>query len=248
MLLNDGSIPQAFTSETFGLSLLQQQYLGIYSQQPCFAVEVSNEMPPDGMHFMPLKQCYEHIREEDLLSLACRAKQILLWDKSTQYCGYCGHKTLLSSKERAKSCDYCNAVFFPQISPVIIVLISHKDKLLLARSPHFSTGVYSTLAGFVESGETAEDAVVREVFEEVSIKVKNIRYFGSQSWPFPSNLMLAYTAEYESGEIKVDGIEIEDAKWFSVNNLPSLPKKASIAWRMIEHFSTNISSKPKANG
>jgi NAD+ diphosphatase len=114
--------------------------------------------------------------------------------------------------------------------------ITHGDKILLARSPHFTLGVYSVLAGFIEPGETAEEAVIREVREEVGLEIKNITYFGSQPWPFPSNLMLGFTAEYASGNINMDPKEIEDAQWFSLNQLPILPQKISLARQMIDNL------------
>jgi len=125
---------------------------------------------------------------------------------------------------------------FPHVAPVILALISRGDELLLARSPHFAPGLYSILAGFIEPGETAEQTVAREVQEEVGIQIKNIQYYGSQPWPFPSNLMIGFTAEYASGEIQIDPIEIEDAKWFNINNLPPLPTPISLSRRMIDEY------------
>jgi NAD+ diphosphatase len=125
-------------------------------------------------------------------------------------------------------------VTYPRISPCIIVLVARGEEMLLARSAHFSPEVYSTLAGFIEPGESAEEAVHREILEEVGVHVKNVRYFSSQPWPFPDSLMLAFTADYESGEISIDPKEIEDAKWYGPENLPKLPTTFSIARALIE--------------
>ena len=118
----------------------------------------------------------------------------------------------------------------------MITLISDGDRMLLARSPHFAPGVYSTIAGFVEPGESLEETVVREIREEVGVEVRNVRYFGSQPWPFPNSLMIGFTAEYVSGEIRFDGVEIEDARWFTAEDLPRLPAPLSIARRLIDDF------------
>ncbi|HVV68404.1 MAG TPA: NAD(+) diphosphatase [Gammaproteobacteria bacterium] len=235
---NQMSIPELIDITAFDLQILHQHYLGVYDNTHCFVAEVAeNSISPESMAFQHLRQSYEALSDnEDLFLLASRAKQILLWDKSTRFCGYCGQETTLSTTERAKTCSHCNAVFYPHVAPVILVRIHRQKQLLLARSPHFTKGIYSVLAGFVEPGESAEQTVVREVFEEVGIKIKNIQYFGSQPWPFPSNLMLAFTAEYESGEIVIDNIEIEDAGWFSVDQLPELPKKLSLSRKLIDDF------------
>lgn len=221
--------------DSLGISILHQQYLGIYQEKHCFAAEIDQQtLIPPGFSFHSLKQAYNLLNNPDLFLIASRAKQLLWWDKSSQFCGYCGTKTLLSEIERAKICSQCHAHFFPHVAPVVMVRITHGDKILLARSHHFTSGVYSVLAGFIEPGETAEEAVIREVREEVGLEIKNIAYFGSQPWPFPSNLMIGFTAEYASGSIKMDPKEIEDAQWFSLNELPSLPQKISLARRLID--------------
>ena len=131
----------------------------------------------------------------------------------------------------------CNQEFiYPKISPCIITLVTREDEILLERNKFFPENWYSTLAGFIEAGETAEDALKREVMEEVNIAVKNIKYFGSQPWPFPSQLMLGFFCEYESGEIKVEEAELEDAKWFKINDLPNIPPKLSISGQLISSY------------
>lgn len=127
---------------------------------------------------------------------------------------------------------------YPRLSPVVMVRVAREGRILLARAPRFAPGVYSLLAGFVEAGETLEQAIHREVAEEVGIRVRNLRYFASQSWPFPHSLMMAFTADHAGGEIRVDGREILDARWFAPDDLPGLPNPMSMAWRLIQDFVT----------
>ncbi|QGU94535.1 NAD(+) diphosphatase [Clostridium bovifaecis] len=169
-------------------------------------------------------------------NLAAKAFHLLKWDNTYKYCSKCG--TLVEDKkdERAKICPKCGLISYPRISPAIITAVTKNDKLLLAHNANFPKGTYSVIAGFAEPGETFEDCVAREVFEEVGVHVKNIRYFGSQPWPFPDSLMVAFTCEYASGEIKVDGIEIDDASFYGAEDLPTLPLGGSIARRLIDWF------------
>lgn len=241
LLLNDTintpSIPQLGDITTLDLKIERQYYLGTYDTTPCYVVEIAEmEILPTNMLFQTLRGSYALSHEEDLFLIASRAKQILHWDKATQFCGHCGHQTHHSQKERAKVCTHCDVVFYPQISPVVLALVWRKNEILLARSPHFQKNTYSVLAGFVEPGETLEYTVRREVHEEVGINIKNLIYFGSQPWPFPSHLMLGFTAEYDFGEIVIDPVEIEDAQWFNVKKLPPLPNPLSLSRRMIDAF------------
>src|SRR5690606_32054782 len=138
--------------------------------------------------------------------------------------------------ERAMECTRCELRNYPRLSPSMIVLVTRGDEILLARSPRFVSGIYSTLAGFVEAGESVEQCVAREVFEEVGVAVKNIQYLGSQGWPFPHSLMLGFHAEYASGDIVMQPEEIEDAQWFNVHELPPLPASRSIARYLIDVY------------
>jgi NAD+ diphosphatase len=172
--------------------------------------------------------------EESLQHLILKAYHWLNWDKQSRFCGQCA--SVLENKIHAteKYCTVCQQTFFPRFSPAVMILIQHQDKLLLGRSKHFAPGVYSALAGFVDVGETAEMAAHREVKEEVGITISNLKYFSSQTWPFPDSFMVAFTATYESGELKVDKNELEDAQWFSINALPKLPSLPSISRRLID--------------
>jgi NAD+ diphosphatase len=175
--------------------------------------------------------------DEALYALAGRAEEIIDWDRTNQFCGRCGGRTRTHPTERAKECARCRFLHFPRLAPAVIVLVERGDEMLLARGRRFTTDIYSTIAGFVEPGETLEEAVVREVWEESGITVNNIRYFGSQPWPFPNSLMIGFTATYASGEIKSDNEENLDVGWFTVNRLPAkLPGKISIARRLIDSF------------
>lgn len=215
---------------------LSKHYLGSFDHRPCHTVEVAEgTIPPAGMTFEGLRQLYGRL-DEDLFWIAGRAVQIIDWDRTHHFCGRCGTPLRTKSAERAKECPQCGLLHFPRLAPAIIVLVERDSKLLLARSRHFMPGMYSVLAGFVEPGESLEEAVVREVKEEVGIDVKNIKYFGSQPWPFPHSLMIGFTATHAGGEITIDDAEIEDAGWFSVDNLPRIPGKISIARKLIDWF------------
>ena len=161
------------------------------------------------------------------------AIQRLEFFEDNQFCGRCGAPTLQGHDVGLRCEAACGGVFYPQVAPSIIVLIMHGEKALLAHSSRFQGNMYSTLAGFVEAGESAEHAIHREVFEEVGLQVDNIRYHATQSWPFRQSLMMGYFADYKSGEIRVDGEEIVDAQWFTRDNLPELPTQASVSYSLI---------------
>jgi len=169
------------------------------------------------------------------------------WDRNHQYCGRCGSATADRQEERAKICPRCGLTAYPRISPAVIVAITRGEKILLARAHRFPYAMYSVIAGFVEAGESLEQCVRREIAEEVGITVKNLRYFGSQSWPFPNSLMVAFTAEHAGGEIRIDPSEIMDARWFTAADLPRIPDKASISRRLIDWFVDRKSRDPEAS-
>ncbi|MEX5572160.1 NAD(+) diphosphatase [Pseudomonas lijiangensis] len=173
------------------------------------------------------------------------AAQVSTWAREHRFCGACGRPTVQIPGERAMYCEHDNLRLYPRISPSMIALITRGDEILLARSPRFVTGVYSALAGFVEPGESAEDCVRREVMEEVQIRIRNITYVGSQCWPFPHSMMLGFHAEYESGEIVPQVDEIEDARWFHIDDLPPLPASRSIARHLIDLYLARRSGAPE---
>lgn len=164
---------------------------------------------------------------------AFRSKALSEWRIDCQYCSKCGKKLIDNHSLTARECPQCHNIIFPRISPCIIVVVEKEGKILLAKHTYRNQDMYACIAGFMEAGESAEEAVHREVFEETGLKIKNLVYRGSQSWPFPDQLMLGFTAEWESGEIKLQKEELSDAKWFDPDNCPSSPKPGSIAYRLI---------------
>ena len=187
-----------------------------------------------GLKRVQLKTLYGVLPDELFLA-AGLAQHLHHWRTKTNFCGVCGGHTVDSVAERARICERCNQIFYPRVAPSIIVLVKKGKQLLLARSPHFKEGMYSTLAGFVEPGETLEHAVKREVYEEVHIQVDNLRYVCSQPWPFPNSLMIGFYADYVAGTLAIDHNEISDAAWFDRDNLPQLPGDVSIARYLIDH-------------
>jgi len=230
------SIPCLVDFSELGLNALSQHYLGRLDGRDCYAVELAEgtALPP-GMILEGLRRIYGRL-DEALFWVAARAVQIVDWDRTHLFCSRCATPLRTKRAERAKECPSCGQLHFPRLAPAIIVVVERAHQLLLARSRHFLPGMYSVLAGFVEPGESLEEAVAREVKEEVGINVKDIEYFGSQPWPFPHSLMIGFTATYAGGEITVDDSEIEDAGWFTADHLPQIPGKISIARKLIDWF------------
>ena len=211
-------------------------YMGSYDKLPCYAAEVSEEneiIEPFSLH--PPLALLNKI-DEDLVRIAGLGNQLVYWSDAHKFCGKCGKITEDKNDERAKICPDCGQIYYPRLSPAIIVAVVRDEKILLAHSHRFPTKFYSVLAGFVEPGENLEECVKREVHEETGIEIRNIKYFGSQPWPFPDSLMVAFTAEYAGGEIKVDGTEIADAKWYAREDIPRIPPSISIARKLIDWF------------
>lgn len=231
-------LPQALELSDIGLPRTLGQYLGRLDGTGAFCAEIDDEVvPPAGYAFQPLRGLYGRL-DDALFALAGRAVQIVAWDRTHRFCGQCGARTGQMEGERAKKCPLCGLVNYPRIAPAVIVLVTRGDEVLLARANNFPTAFYSTLAGFVEPGETLEEAVRREVGEEVGITLDNIKYFGSQPWPYPHSLMIGFTADYAGGDIQVDGRELSDAAWFTRDNMPQIPPKLSIARSLIESYLT----------
>jgi NAD+ diphosphatase len=229
-------LPLAEDIKDLDVNILRRQYLGEYLGHSCFSFELEHSfIELDAVRFHELRKL-RGILDDPIASLAARAVHVMEWDKKTQFCGVCGTRTVQRAHERSKECPECGLLMFPKISPAIIVLIEKDDKILMARSPHFPEGLYGLIAGFVEPGESIEEAVVREVYEEVGIFIKDIEYFGSQPWPYPDSLMIGFTAKYSHGEICVDNVEIEDAGWFTKDELPSVPGTDSISGQLVQVF------------
>ena len=233
---NGSELPFVKAPEEMGLRTLRKQYLGTLKGSCCYSAELEEETEaPEGMVFQGLRTLHGQL-DELFFRVAFTAVQITDWDRTVQFCSRCGTKCGTRTDVRAKECPECGFIVFPRISPAVIVLVERGRQVLLARSKFFAPGLYSVIAGFVEPGETLEETVFREVKEETGIEVRNIRYFGSQPWPFPNSLMIAFTAEYGRGEIFLDGEEIEDAGWFEPDRLPTIPAKISISRSLIDAY------------
>lgn len=230
----DHTFPEEFIIQPENITF--QIGMGNFDDHLCTAiVPAENWQQPVDFELFPIKQLVRNAESAEL-KLAGLAGFFCSWILNTKFCGRCGAENQMHPNERARICPSCGLVSYPSISPAIIVAVIKNDKILLAHNRKFADGVFSTIAGFLEPGETFEECVQREVLEETGIKVKNIRYFGNQSWLFPDSHMIGFTAEYESGEIHEDGDEIEHAEWFAVDNLPKIPAKGSISRELIDWF------------
>lgn len=208
---------------------------------PCYAVDMHHQQPDaEDVFTHSLRSMLLSSGGENLDVLA-RAWQLVLFRRTHRFCGQCGNSMRQVDWEMAMHCDQCKHRCYPRVSPCVIVAIRRHNSILLAQGKQQrQRGFFSTLAGFVESGESLEQAIHREVYEEVGIQVKNIEYFGSQPWPFPHSLMVGFFAEYASGDINVDNDEIEQAYWFDIDDLPTVPPNLSIAGQLIEEMVARI--------
>jgi NAD+ diphosphatase len=232
-------IPLLHSLAKLNLIPVRTQYLGLLYGHPCSSAEIPlTAATPSGMSFQELRNLYGTL-DEDIFLLAGRAIQIVTWDQTHQYCGRCGQRMEDIPGERAKKCPACSLINYPRLAPAVITAVLKGDKILLSHNAGFGGKRHSLVAGFVELGETLEECVHREILEEVGVRIKNLRYYGSQPWPFPNSLMIGFTAEWASGEIPVDGKEISDAGWYSAADLPDIPPKMSIAREIIDWFLEN---------
>lgn len=220
--------------QSMNLASTQIHPVGLWSDCYFRAAWVAKEAEPaPGFSFRKLRSLIGTL-DDALFAIAGRAYQIAEWARTHRYCGACGSATMLAANEHCCQCPSCGTSAYPRISPAMMVLVRKGDAILLARNAASHTNRFSALAGFLEPGESAEEAVHREVREEVGLTVTNLRYFGSQSWPFPHSLMIAYTADYAGGEITVDGHEIAEARWFGPGDaLPEIATSVSIAHALI---------------
>ena len=219
----DGTIPVADVDEG-------ALYLGQLDGEPCFAIAGAGPGEP-----VPLRELFGALTDDEF-GIAGRALGLTAWDRDFAFCGRCGAPTERSTSERARICTRCRHTAYPRLSPAVIMLVERDGKALLARNARFTRPFFSTLAGFVEVGETLEQAVAREVAEEAGLAVDDIRYFGSQPWPFTGSLMIGFTARAQHGDIVADPTELADAGWFAPDELPIVPPKLSIARELIDDF------------
>ncbi|MGE5187157.1 MAG: NAD(+) diphosphatase [Acidobacteriota bacterium] len=209
-------------------------YLGELDGEPCFAL-ATGEPPVAGSEPVALRALFGVLADEEF-AIAGRALGLTAWDRDHRFCGRCGAPTARSSSERVRSCTACRHGAYPRLSPAVIMLVERDGRALLGRNARFPLPFFSTLAGFVEVGETLEQAVAREVAEEAGIAIADIRYFGSQPWPFTGSLMIGFTARWASGELVVDASELAEAGWYAPDALPPVPPRLSIARELIDDF------------
>ena len=219
-------------------------FLGLFRNQPAFAVSISRELDPpfgDLGEFKDLR-FLGTVLPPDEANLAAHARALVLWHHATPYCGKCGSASQPEAGGNSRRCcnPDCDQEIFPRTDPAIIVLVANGDRCLLGRQADWPDGRYSTIAGFVEPGESLEDAVRREVYEETNIRVGAVHYHSSQPWPFPSALMLGFVAEATSDDIHLNDGELEDARWFTREQLrkeeTGLPFRISIARRLVDYW------------
>ena len=234
----------SFEIKDLNLTDLEKPYLAIAINENSYfyVVEINEDqnifglyMDPDSINFIDLRQILGVVDQSSFL-LASRASILNTWVSNNIFCSVCGNDHLFNAAEGAFECSCNNSPKYPSISPCIITLIHDEDKILLGRSKFFPPNMYSTLAGFIEAGESAEQALAREVKEEVNVDVTDITYYSSQSWPFPAQLMLGYLCKYKSGDIFLNDEELEDARWFNINELPIIPPQASISGQLIRSY------------
>ena len=214
LLLHEASLSLPSTAQLESLDMLANFHaVGTFGERYCQAAWCEHDAAPQGFAWRPLRSLFGEL-SDDMMSVAGRASQIAEWARTHQYCGVCATAMQLASGERCFHCPACGMLAYPRISPAMMVLIRKGDQVLLALHTHSPSKRFTPLAGFLEAGESIEEAVHREVYEEVGLGVHQPQYFSSQAWPFPHSLMIAFTAEYLDGEIRVDANEIAEARWF----------------------------------
>jgi NAD+ diphosphatase len=235
LVAEGGSLPDAPPLES-----TEPLFLGVLAGRACWAVDAGPEFEaPDGYGFIDLFSAHAALGERRW-AIAGRAVQLVDWARCHRFCGRCGTETVPSQGERARRCPSCGLLAFPRLAPAVITLVQRGDEALLARNVNFGASMYSCIAGFVEPGETLEEAVAREVREEVGVEVVDVRYQSSQPWPFPHSLMIGFRATWESGDIKLDPTEIADAQWFRFDALPQVPPGISIARLLIDGWIRDV--------
>jgi NAD+ diphosphatase len=247
LLVTRGERPRLPADDTAHTVLSERHaahLFGEYGGRPCRLLVVEDASCVDcgdggAFEWRGLRSLFGVLPDAEV-GLAGRALQLAEWTRTHRHCGCCGAAMRRQPGERAMQCPQCGFTAYPRIAPAMMVLVRQGPRILLGRAPHFVTGVYSALAGFVEAGESLEECVHREVAEEVGITITNLRYFRSQSWPFPHSLMLAFVADHAAGELRPNPAELSDAQWFDLDHLPRLPNRISISRALIESVIADI--------
>jgi NAD+ diphosphatase len=216
--------------QALSISPARTVFVGTLDDRPCFAAEVDAGALPDA-RFVSLRSALMALGADHLAVLSAAA-ELLHFEQTHRFCGRCGRALVDAAADRAKHCSACRVDYYPRIAPAVIVLVHDGPRLLLTHVGN--RPFWALVAGFLEPGETLEQCAAREVLEETGIAVDELRYFGSQPWPFPSQVMVAFTARYAGGEIVVDRKELDEAAWFSIDALPPVPPPLSIARRLID--------------
>lgn len=230
LLVRQGTLEPAGTDVAAGRDLLDSFVVHPQGFQ-ALALAGSMAQAPEGYEWVRVRQLIA--QDSPLAGAACRALGLLNWRKAHAYCGACGKPLKDTSRAMARWCEACGHVQYPAIAPAVIVRVEKEGAILLARHVQRSQDFYTCLAGYIETGETAEEAVRREVREETGIELTNVQYVGSQAWPYPNQLMLAFRAQWAAGELRLQADEIAEAQWFDPTNLPAIPPPGSVAYRLI---------------
>jgi NAD+ diphosphatase len=231
-----------YVSDRVEIDGAPQHFLGAFADEGVWAVDVPHGEDPSDGAAIDLYSYFGRASETEW-ALAGRAVQLAEWARTHRFCGRCATPTEPSPSDRSMKCPACGLLAYPRLAPAMITLVTKGEAgpdqvALLGRGVQFRAPMYSCLAGFVEPGESLEQAVVREVFEEVGVTVGAVTYRGSQPWPFPHSLMIGFRAEWQSGEIECDPTEIVDAQWYRRDSLPDIPPRMSIARKLIDEWLT----------
>ncbi|MGN0234214.1 MAG: NAD(+) diphosphatase [Bacteroidaceae bacterium] len=234
LLTQEGNIPQSVPE---GICLNPWNRITSIDHQEDRCHVIRLDAPPnhlEGYRMTPLRQSYRLLGLKDY-QLASKGAELIYFDQNSRFCGCCG-APMNWSTDISKKCTICKKELWPSLAPAIIVRIERNESILMVHARNFRDRHFGLVAGFVETGETLEQCVRREVLEETGLTIKDIQYFGSQSWPYPSGLMVGFTAKYESGELHIQNEELSSAGWFTIDKLPLLPDSCSIARQLIDDW------------
>ena len=236
LLTSEGKVPQGFEPPVHLEAWQQLHHLPQLHNNECFTAHLDAPITKEGFSMMPLRATFD-VLPFDIYNMAGKAREILYWDRNTKFCGVCG-APMKQHTDISKRCTNCEKEVWPALATAIIVAVTrnNNEEILLVQSNKFKKDYLGLVAGFVETAETLEECLMREVFEETHIRVKNIRYVASQPWPYPCGLMVGFKAEYNGGEIELQRTELNKGGWFSRNNMPAIPGEVSLARQLIDKW------------